>query len=930
MQTVPIYTNGGGAILQELFNAIAALAGGSTYLSLLNIALIVGLVWFLMLGIVQRRHARMTLKWFIGFFITFNILLLPKVSVQITDNVNPNQWSIVAGVPWGVAVPASMASNIGNALTQTFEALFSLPNNLDYSQTGMVMASSLVRAANNFQISGPTFQRNMANFVHQCVFYDVLLNRYSLQDLLTSNDIWQLVSSNASPASAFIYTAPDDESGQIVTCQAGVQSLEHDWQTEMQNAAALYGAQLYPSSEAVNAKAELLSNLPVAYQYLTGLSLSASQILQQSMIANAIRDGLSSFATQVNAPAALNNVAFTKAQAEKRAVYQTLGEQAAYWLPIMQVIFSALLYGLFLLVLPLMLLPIGGHVIRSYVLALLWVQLWAPLFSILNLCLTLYASYGSHAAVLLATGQSAFSMMSEAPLNQVNQDMGLLAGYLCMSIPFLSYGILSYGIAPALSQMSQYIGGVAQSTAQNAAHEEVTGNYSLGDTSFDNHSTDNVNAYHWDNAATVNTGNITTSMGDGATLTKTASGQMVINSSGALSSLGSNIQLARSIHDTASEQADSAWNSAIANSRSAVFATSAGLREMLNYNHAISDSDNQAEQEALTHSSDANTSLSHVSNLVDRFAHENNLSRDQSEQLLSGYYASRDLTAKLGLPEAITSISGAGAALSGEAGHKLEALAMSHVADHEMLQRAHSFDQQTGFSHTVDLARHAVEEQSFREGSEQNRQLANALDTHFEEANHFQQEAQTHLTQSEEFRQVATYAVEHSASIDTNANNEFVNWLAGQPSLDGTGQMGVTEAETLINHHPELTENYAEQFVHAKTVAWQDKFNDGTLSKARVAANYAANNQTLGPESAVNAESKWMRAQVRVEAHGLSAPHLAQQKALATTLEKARTETRAALHQQTKDMAMNKKHLGDEYTNNNEKVNHALQTVVRE
>ena len=549
---VAVYTNGGGALLQEIFNAIALVVGESTYFSLLKIATVVGFAWYLGVGILVRQQTMSALKWFVAYFVTFNILLLPKVTVQIIDNIDPTQSTAVANVPWGVAVPASFFSTIGNATTILFDKNFSLPDSLQYSQTGMVMASSLVQAANNFQITDPIFQKNISSYVHQCVFYDVLLNRYSIQDLLTTDDIWQLVSTNASPANAFLYN------GQIVTCQQGSTSLEKDWENEMQQAATLYGAQLYPGALQQNAKVALLSNLPIAYQYLTGLSLTASQIMQQSIMANAVRLGLMSFASDVNAPAALNNIAFTKAQAEKRSVYQTLGQQAAYWLPIMQNVFTALMYGMFLLILPFVLLPIGWHVFRGYLLSLVWLQLWSPLFAILNLVVTMYASTRSHAAVMLSNGQTALSMMSQAPLSQVNQDMSNLAGYLCMSIPFFSYGILSNGIAPAFSQMAQYIGGVAQSAAQAAAHEEVTGDYNLGDTSFDNNSMLNTNGYHFDNTGFINTGSVTTSMGDGAMLTHTASGQAVVNSSGALSSFRSNIDFADSIRASHSEQADAA------------------------------------------------------------------------------------------------------------------------------------------------------------------------------------------------------------------------------------------------------------------------------------------------------------------------------------------------------------------------------------
>jgi conjugal transfer mating pair stabilization protein TraG len=66
----------------------------------------------------------------------------------------------------------------------------------------------------------------------------------------------------------------------------------------------------------------------------------------------------------------------------------------------------------------------------------------------------------------------------------VNSDIGLLAGYLIASVPFLAGGVAkgAHGdLAPATSYLNP-----SQNAAEEAAREASTGNVSLGNTSFEN------------------------------------------------------------------------------------------------------------------------------------------------------------------------------------------------------------------------------------------------------------------------------------------------------------------------------------------------------------------------------------------------------------------------------------------------------------
>lgn len=68
----------------------------------------------------------------------------------------------------------------------------------------------------------------------------------------------------------------------------------------------------------------------------------------------------------------------------------------------------------------------------------------------------------------------------------VNSDIGLLAGYLIASVPFLAGGVAKG--AMAISHHATSYLNPSQNAAEEAAREASTGNVSLGNTSFENSS----------------------------------------------------------------------------------------------------------------------------------------------------------------------------------------------------------------------------------------------------------------------------------------------------------------------------------------------------------------------------------------------------------------------------------------------------------
>lgn len=70
--------------------------------------------------------------------------------VQIIDYSNVAQVYEVDNVPIGLAIPASLTTRVGNALIQSYEMVFALPDSVTYSKTGMLFGSNLVAKSTDF------------------------------------------------------------------------------------------------------------------------------------------------------------------------------------------------------------------------------------------------------------------------------------------------------------------------------------------------------------------------------------------------------------------------------------------------------------------------------------------------------------------------------------------------------------------------------------------------------------------------------------------------------------------------------------------------------------------------------------------------------------------------------------------------------------
>ena len=482
---VEIFTVGGGDYLVNVFQAVAAWTGNGGYKSLLQVVMVMGLA-LSALTLAFNQDWRAWINWFLGATLMYSCLMVPRIDVHVTDRLNPSLAPAnVSNVPLGLALMASFTSQVGDYLTGSAEVVFGLPGDLNYSRNGMIYGARLYDATRSLRISDPEFAANLDEHFRQCVFYDVLLGRYSMKELAETNDIWATIAPG-SQARAQRFLTRDAGSGQvtstIITCREAYDALNAQWTGLIDGMGTVFGRQLYPNQTAALAKAKLFSDLPVAYQYLAGVSASATDIFKQTLTINAMSQAMHSLSGASGA-GNVDVYAQTRADIQTERTYGSIASNAMKWVPLLNVVLTVLFYALFPVLFPLFLLPKTGPLaLKGYVTGFFYLAAWGPLFVILHMMLM----FKGAADMSAVAGANGLSLASFTGMADVNSDIGLLAGYLIASVPFLAGGVAKG--AMAISHHATSYLNPSQNAAEEAAREASTGNVALGNTSLENSS----------------------------------------------------------------------------------------------------------------------------------------------------------------------------------------------------------------------------------------------------------------------------------------------------------------------------------------------------------------------------------------------------------------------------------------------------------
>ncbi|CAI09915.1 conjugal transfer protein TraG N-terminal domain-containing protein [Aromatoleum aromaticum] len=488
-----IYAYQNADSLFGVFNAAAAIHASGDYAAAVAAVAFCGFVAAL-IAYAFAPEKLQGWKWLGTVVLVFSVLIVPKVTVGIVDKTGGSAVKVVDNVPFGVALLGSLTSTIGHTLTGLFETAFqvipgigALPAELAYQQNGLMFGNRLIRETGNVVFQDPAFRTDLINFIHNCTTYDLIDGTLDPAAFSTSDDVWPLMAS-PNPARFSTLTSTGGSVG-VDTCPNVYQSLNGRLPAQITRIEGRLALQLNPTLPGAAAAAAIAGQIQQAYlkNSIATAAATAADLIRQNAMLNAIDDTSKIVGQKVNDPAAMVlAVGRAQAVAQQNATWLNYGKVAEQALPVFRNVVEAVTYAMFPLFLLLLLLTSGRETMiafKGYAAVLIWIQLWPPLYAILNYMASIYAAYDLAAAADLGTGAKALALQTASTIYSRAISGEAVVGYLAMSIPFIAWA--------ALKRMENFgtalVGGLSglQAMISGGTSASAVGNISMGNVGMD-------------------------------------------------------------------------------------------------------------------------------------------------------------------------------------------------------------------------------------------------------------------------------------------------------------------------------------------------------------------------------------------------------------------------------------------------------------
>lgn len=491
---------GNGEAVRAVFNGVATISGSTMMGGAMQAAALFGFLVTLAVAVFKLDLKDNFSYLFVVLFCWMG-MMVPKTTVLITESggygYTGRQYT-VGNVPVDLAYMGYFVSSFGQSITRKAEQVNHLPDDLNYSRTGMLFGTRLMENIREARIPDAQLTQDWALFMYQCSFFDMnLYHFYNVQDLAQSADILatlthtnQALFTNVSQiASRRGNMLQYNGKSKTMTCNEAAKELKDRTRFYSKNYLPGYIADrvfagLGTNSAGINRVNALVTLGNSSFQYLLdNARFDTLKNIEQAAMVEVIRQAGIINGQRNRNPAAVQQ-AFAQVQARNQYIAaQKTGSSMASWnLPLIRSAAEAILIGLFPFVMILAML--GGimafRLLSFYMMSMLWIQLWAPVASIINMIMTMNAKrlFSVEAANGVITPGTGDTLLMAAA------DAQAAAGAAMWLIPVIA-GALAMGGRSLMNGMMGMTSS-AKSTGEAAGSQVGSGNYSAGNMNYNN------------------------------------------------------------------------------------------------------------------------------------------------------------------------------------------------------------------------------------------------------------------------------------------------------------------------------------------------------------------------------------------------------------------------------------------------------------
>ncbi|WP_165678386.1 conjugal transfer protein TraG N-terminal domain-containing protein [Metapseudomonas otitidis] len=462
-----IYSIGSAAYLEEILNSVAMISGSGKIEDLAKIGLLIGVFILGFQAVFNNTgiHFQKVGVCLILYLAAFG----PQVTVLIQD-VYTGEVAVVDNVPLGPVAVGSIVSNLGYDITSTFEQAFSTPGMTSYGFVDPLETLQKFRSISMNTMSIPSFvedggNQNLVaswtNYMKECTFTGYGADARAIQNMMRDSDPLRGLKFESSVYYTLIYDGSSPQ-GRTLTCSAAHSELMGMTQPKADGIIEDVGrigfkklgkqAPDYASMEARLNNSLYGLGLIATNARTFALASSLLPVLQRAPGEKAIEELQAAAAIMMNDSMMKTN---TQWAAE--------GSKFTQYVRPFMTFFEGFIYA----ITPLMafVMVLGGFgigLISKYLLILVWMMLWMPILSIINLYILSYGADKISAVVeaSLSSGDvgQGISFQGLIAMQPVIESLIGTAGLMASSVPALSL-FLVYGTSVAASGIASRLSG---------------------------------------------------------------------------------------------------------------------------------------------------------------------------------------------------------------------------------------------------------------------------------------------------------------------------------------------------------------------------------------------------------------------------------------------------------------------------------------
>ncbi len=447
MSTFTLYSIGDAAFLEQVLIAVSMITGTGDFKQMVSIGLLLSAFFIAFQSIFQGGARGVPFQQVFTGWLLYAILFGPTTTITIEDAYTGDV-RVVSRAPIGIGFAGGVISNIGYNAAKLFETGYGIivpsVTQRHFAETLKLLNDvrrrsydSAIFAALN-QANGGGYvdvRHSWENYIRECTLTKIDLSQMSLDSLMNS-PIDTALKFNSQLYGTRLYLSSSNPQGEDTTCTEGFTALN----------AAMSHLNSQPVIEALrhvlganlSADKNVLSEVGDALQAMGATTTSATEYLKTAI--------LEPLYAEAAAGRYQDFQDFSSALMVNQAIQQRntrwASEQSMFMTSVrpMLTFFEGFVYAITpILAFMIVLGSFGAQLAGKYVQILLWIQLWMPVLSIINLYVHTAAS--NEMASYSASGLN--SMYALASSSEIMQNWIATGGMLAAATPVISFFVVT-------------------------------------------------------------------------------------------------------------------------------------------------------------------------------------------------------------------------------------------------------------------------------------------------------------------------------------------------------------------------------------------------------------------------------------------------------------------------------------------------------